>query len=86
MNTSTQDLSTLRLLKLFNYRCLICLRKAVTLHEIVPKSKRPKDWMEDENRVPVCARCHDMIHADGSAVWRDKLTEFRRKRLHDKGL
>ena len=52
----------LEIFALYNGRCILCRRKAVTLHEIIPKSKRPKTWNTPDNRVPVCAICHNRIH------------------------
>lgn len=52
----------LKIFALYNGRCILCKRKAVTLHEIIFKSKRPKTWNTPDNRVPVCAVCHNRIH------------------------
>lgn len=68
----------------FNNRCIIDLRPAVTLHEIEPKSQRPRDWQEEENRVPVCVDCHERIHRDGAKVWKEELTILRKKRIDEK--
>ena len=72
----------LQIFRLFNFRCIMdCGRKAVTLHEIVPKSLRPKDWNAPENRVPVCNECHNMIHHNGTRKYRTQLQELRQKRI-----
>lgn len=68
-------------LEIFGNRCIICGRKTNVLHEIEPKSKRPKDWDNPENQVPVCTLCHDKIHRDGALNWKDKLIKLRRKRI-----
>jgi 5-methylcytosine-specific restriction endonuclease McrA len=56
-----------KIFKDFGYKCLHCKSKdAVTLHEIVPKSVRPKTWCDPTNRVPLCNACHEQIHAAGA--------------------
>lgn len=64
MSEWTQE--ELQIFEGFDNRCVLCwINLAVTLHEIIPKSK-DKDWMRPENRVPVCAKCHDQIHRFGA--------------------
>ena len=44
-------------------RCVGCwVRPAVNIHEIEPRSKRPKDWQDFDNRAPLCSRCHQKVH------------------------
>ena len=44
--------------------CINCWAEAVTLHEIIPRSRYP-GWKEDFlNSVPVCAECHDILQED----------------------
>ena len=81
MNISTKIGSRKKVLNLFSNRCIICGRKTFILHEIEPKSKRPKDWDTPENQVPLCQICHRIVHTDGALNWKDKLLELRRKRL-----
>lgn len=38
------------------------IRAAVCIHEIEPKSARPKTWKEASNRIPLCAACHHWVH------------------------
>ncbi len=52
--------------ELFHFKCVRCEQKAITLHEIHPKSLRPKTWMLPENRVPVCHKCHQWAHRAGT--------------------
>ena len=41
--------------------CIKCWGPAVTLHEIIPRSRYRK-WEENVlNSVPVCAECHDIL-------------------------
>lgn len=62
----------LKIFALYGGKCILagtvkeCQKKAVTLHEIIPKSKRPKDWNTPENRVPMCNNCHRMVHDKGA--------------------
>lgn len=69
------------LLDQFGNRCIVCGRITQVLHEIEPKSKRPKDWDNPENQVPVCVTCHTRIHKEGALNWKDKLIDLRRKSL-----
>lgn len=48
--------------------CMYCMvRSATAVHEIVPRSKRPKDWDAIDNRVPLCQACHALIHRTGTS-------------------
>ena len=68
----------LQIFELFHWRCAVNkAHKAIVLHEIVPKSKRPKTWQEPLNRIPLCAKCHDMIHAVGASKWKGRLSILR---------
>jgi 5-methylcytosine-specific restriction endonuclease McrA len=69
----------LDIFRIFHFWCAVCKQDAVCLHEIVPKSLAPITWQEPMNRIPVCASCHDKIHAAGTVLSRDKLTRIRRE-------
>lgn len=70
----------LELLNLFGGKCILCrTRQAVTLHEILPKSKNIKHWKDPENRVPVCNECHDTIHRRGARKFATLLKQRRMK-------
>ena len=46
--------------------CMICWGLAVTLHEIIPRSRYPA-WEEDLlNSIPICASCHEEGQKDTS--------------------
>lgn len=62
------------------YKCVVCGKWADTIHEIVPKSKT-SDWERKENRVLVCANCHNTIHQMGAKVWKVRLEVFRDKAI-----
>jgi len=77
MSNWTQE--ELGIFALFSGRCaLVKAHKAVTLHEIVPKSLAPKTWKDPKNRIPLCAECHRKVHDEGSAKYRTTLTKIRR--------
>lgn len=68
----------LEIFALYKGKCILCsARKAVTLHEIIPRSKRPKTWNTPENRVPVCAECHTKIHLTGAKHFVSVLTDLQ---------
>lgn len=71
----------LQIFNMFGNRCVRCNRLAVTIHEIVPKSRRPKTWMEIENRVPLCLECHEYAHSRGAKSSAEELTRLRREKL-----
>jgi len=48
--------------------CVNCwTRFATCVHELTPRSKRPNDWHEIDNRVPLCTLCHHNAHQVGTA-------------------
>lgn len=61
----------------YQFICAVCFSPATQVHEIMPKSKRPADWWAWENRVPLCANCHDRVHQEGTAAWEERLRESR---------
>ena len=67
----------IEIFSIFNFRCPRCNRRAVTLHEICPKSKCPKTWMKPENRMPLCANCHEWAHSRGTNNSREELQKLR---------
>ena len=74
----------IEIFKQFNFKCVRCLKLAVTLHEIRPKSLAPKTWMKPENRIPICAKCHSWAHDRGTSYSAPILAELRNKRLNAK--
>ena len=71
------------ILAFYRGRCVACwVKPAVNIHEIEPRSKRPKDWQKFDNRAPLCECCHSIVHA-GTVTrsgWlrnqRDRLVRF----------
>jgi len=68
-------------LELFHHRCIKCPRPTEIVHEIVPRSRRPKTWMSPENRVSLCSECHSWAHERGARASAEELTFLREKRL-----
>ena len=65
------------LMKSFKWRCALNpIHNAVVIHEIIPRSLRPKNWWELDNMVPLCHNCHDKIHREGTRKYRAKLQEI----------
>lgn len=65
----------------FGRHCVVCFPHdsifGITVHEIVPRSKRPNDWWEVENGCPLCQEHHDFVHLlsarDGEAWCRERM-------------
>ena len=72
----------LEIFDLFRGKCILCKQWAVTLHEICPKSKCPKTWQNPENRVPVCNRHHNWIHATGANNHAIELSRLREEQIN----
>jgi 5-methylcytosine-specific restriction endonuclease McrA len=68
------------ILKKFNYRCIRCGRKTLVIHEISPRILG-KDSMREENRVPLCNKCHDWAHSLGSIKSGIVLRKLRDRKL-----
>lgn len=64
----------------FSGKCARCGDIAVTLHEIIPKSRKPKTWKTPENRIPLCVNCHLWAHSHGTRQSRQELTLLRKSR------
>jgi 5-methylcytosine-specific restriction endonuclease McrA len=74
INYTEEELS---IFKEFNGRCAKCGKPAVVLHEIIPKSKRPKTWNVRGNRIPLCNDDHLLAHSRGTKKSKDELTILR---------
>lgn len=61
----------------FDGRCARCGNLAIVLHEIVPKSKRPKTWNTKGNRIPLDNDCHIWAHMKGTRASRNELQSLR---------
>src|SRR3990172_9514008 len=71
----------------YQNKCIVCgYSYAVVVHEIVPKSKRPKTWMTEDNCIPLCISHHQMAHRFGYKKYLDYLRTYRDKRRKQLGL
>lgn len=70
------------LFKKFRFRCLHCGKRGIVLHELEPRSRRPKDWDAEENRVLLCAECHNWAHKVSCKASTPILREQRERFLH----
>ena len=64
-------------LRYYHYRCVRCKKSAVVVHEITPRSLRPKNWWLLENRVALCAECHSWAHERGAKSSAEELETLR---------
>lgn len=73
-NTSNRE----EIVKLFRGRCLINPgHSGIAVHEIIPRSQKPKTWNELSNQVLLCNDCHVRIHREGARNWVERLTKLR---------
>ena len=71
---------------LFKGRCVLGIEHAANIvHEIEPKSRRPKTWKDPENQVALCYEHHHQVHTEGTANWADRLREARAQALRQLG-
>lgn len=70
-----------RILKLFNFRCALNPAHANPIvHHIIPRGVGGTD--ELENLIPLCAKCHGKIHAEGTRKWRNELFKVTNGAIH----
>ena len=88
MITSTQSVMEWkqRILDLYQNRCVVCRSPIVVVHEIVPKSKRPKTWMTEDNCITLCQEHHLLAHRYGYKRYEKQLRQYRDKRRKELGL
>ena len=67
--------------ELFGHRCVRCQTPTDVVHEIEPKSLRPRDWWLPENGVLLCSRCHEYFHACGTRNRKADLLRLRARAL-----
>lgn len=67
---------------MFKSRCLICNKPYRDIHEIIPKSHRPKDWWQIDNMVPLCGSCHEWVTGAGTKNTIELLTFLRSNRIN----
>jgi 5-methylcytosine-specific restriction endonuclease McrA len=67
----------LQIMRLFKWRCALNPSHAAnTVHEIVPRSLRPKNWWDTDNMIPLCWNCHDDVHRQGTRNFANKLRKI----------
>jgi len=71
------------ILDLFHHRCVRCGKSSETVHELVPRSRRPNTWWFPSNRVVLCFECHFWSHSRGAKSSADELRNLREKRLKE---
>lgn len=49
------------------------------VHEIHPRSQRPKTWRKLDNRVLLCNECHEKIHREGANKWVETLEKLQKE-------
>lgn len=65
MKSKAEKLDDLRIMKLFRSRCVACFSKAEHVHELIPRSRTKHATTMPNNRVPLCASCHNRSHFNG---------------------
>ena len=77
----------LEIFDLFGGKCIrfrVCHNMAEVIHEDVPKSRRPKTWMERDNRSPLCVSCHNWAHYRGTSYSSKTLKKWKKEILDAK--
>lgn len=65
-------------LALFQHRCgLNPTHSAEVVHHIIPRSVCDGNPHRLENLIPLCHKCHMMVHREGTKKWRKALIEKR---------
>ena len=66
---------------LYGGRCVRCSKPSNIVHEIVPRSVDPRNWIAVSNRVLLCGGCHEFIHQRGAMNFVDELRECQARVL-----
>ena len=67
-----------------NDRCIIDFKPNCCEHHILPKSLGGTD--DPENKVWLCAECHEKVHAGGATNWMEYLLRLKDKRQVKNGI
>ena len=65
MKSDAEREDDLRIMKLFRGRCVSCLSPATQIHELVTRARTKRAITMPQNRVPLCASCHNRAHFNG---------------------
>jgi 5-methylcytosine-specific restriction endonuclease McrA len=65
MKSDAERVDDARIMKLFRGRCVACYCRAEHVHELIPRSRTKHATTIPNNRVPLCASCHNRAHFDG---------------------
>lgn len=65
MKSEEEKADDARIMKLFRGRCVVCMRPATQVHELVSRARSKFAITMPENRVPLCAFDHDTAHRGG---------------------
>lgn len=74
------------ILEKYRNKCIRCRKPTNIIHEIEPKSRRPKTWWKEDNRVPLCQECHLWAHKLGTKKSREELKKLQERRLKEYAL
>lgn len=61
---------------------LLCYKLTNVVHEIVPKS-RLRNWNVPENRIPLCAEHHELVHKFGYKRYENELKKAWEQTVND---
>ena len=53
------ELSRKNIVEIYRGKCIRCRKPTQVVHEIEPRSLRPKDWWSEDNMVLLCVDCHE---------------------------
>lgn len=62
---SAEKADDLRIMRLFRSRCVVCMRPATEVHELVSRARSKHAITMPRNRVPLCKDDHHRTHFDG---------------------
>lgn len=65
-------------LTLFHNRCGLNLAHSATvIHHIIPRSVCEGDPHRLDNLIPLCRKCHNKVHQEGTRAWKEILVTKR---------
>lgn len=84
-NADLEYINILRksIVEIYREKCIRCRKPTRIIHEIEPRSLRPKDWWEEDNMVLLCMTCHEWAHSMGTNNSAEELKKLRDQRLRE---